>query len=106
MLHLLGQVACVYVGAQENTSSIPGIEICRRVSGEGTELQSAREDIAAALKRRGELDAELACLHAELAAARAELADVQACQTPSQVLKLRQEIRRLRAALPAESGET
>ncbi len=69
-----------------------------------TELQSAREEIAAALQRRGELRAELARVHAELVAARAELADVQACQRPPEVLKLRQEICRLRAALPAKSG--
>ena len=69
------------------------------------ELHPAREEIAAALQRRGELSAELARLHAELVAARAELADVEACQRPPEVLKLRQEIRRLSAALPAKSGE-
>ena len=96
----------VHVGALEDASDIRGIDKYGRVSGGGTQLHSIREDIAAALKRRGELNAELACLHAKLAAVGADLADVQASQTPTEVLKLRQEIRRLRAVLPATSGET
>ena len=99
----LGHIVCL-VGAVEDASSKPTMEVHEQESG-STELQSARVGIAAALKRRGELDAELAHLHAELAAARAELADVQASQSPPGVLKLRQEIRRLRAALPVKSGE-
>lgn len=93
------------VGAAEDAPSIQIIEGHRQGSDSGTQLHSAREEIAAVLARRGQLGAELARLHAELAAARAELADVQACQRPPEVLKLRQEIRRLRAALPAKSGE-
>ena len=96
----------MHVGAPEGASDVRGMDKCGRESGRGTKLHAAREDIAAALKRRGELNAELECLHAKLAAAHADLADAQASQTPTEVLKLRQEIRRLRAVLPATSGET
>lgn len=60
------------------------------------ELQAARGDIAAALRRRGELHAELERLHAELATARTELEDVQASQGPCEVLRFCQEMSKLR----------
>ena len=94
------------VGGAEDASEAPVRKLKGTVEETGTELQSAREDIAAALRRRSELDAELVHLHAEVVAARAGLADAQAYQTPTEVLKLRQEIRRMKAALPARAGET
>jgi hypothetical protein len=60
------------------------------------ELQSARGDIAAALRRRGELHAELERVHAELATARTELEDVRASQGPCEVLRFCQDIGKLR----------
>ena len=64
------------------------------------ELQSAREDIAAALRRRGELHAELECVRAELATARTELEDVRSAQGPCEVLRFCQETRKLRRCSP------
>lgn len=104
-IHPPGDNVICLVGAVEVASSKITAEVHAQEPG-SAELQAARVDIAAALKRRGELDAELAQLHAELAAARAELADVRACQRAPEVLKLRREVRRLRAVLPAKSGET
>lgn len=94
-----------WVGACAESCITPAIGEVRRDSGGEVELLSAREDLAAALKRRRELHAELESMRAELAATHAELEDVQSCQRSPKVLELRQEIRRLRATLPAKTGD-